>query len=231
MNNTILTTPTMAAAPKTIPGVIGALEPVPLIVVTVSLILPITPAASRTRYSTAIMISQTKNSTTDTTQENFSTVHGLTWRTCSRARRGPLARVRSRRAVGGGGGMPGGGAVGCPPANDGPFGGGGKVLGDAAPNRWPPGEFGGGASTLLCRVMVGSPKSLVEGGGRSTGRPAACAGPIRCRLPSSGGSVFTQPDCPCGNCVMLTPARPVRRRCGRSQRGSHPRAGSSIEHP
>src|SRR5215831_1812152 len=149
MNKTILTTPTMAAAPKTIPGVIGALEPFPLIVVTVSLILPITPAASRIRYSTAIMISQTKNSTTDTTQENFSTVHGLTWRTCKRARRGPLARGRSRRAVGGGGSAPGGtdggtpAGVGmpddgplCPPPNDGPFGGpGGKVLGGAAPNR------------------------------------------------------------------------------------------------
>ena len=43
------------------------------------------------------MISQTKNSATDSTQENFSTVHGLMWRSCSWARRGP--RVRGARAL------------------------------------------------------------------------------------------------------------------------------------
>ena len=43
-------------------------------------------------------MSQTKNSATASTQENFSTVHGLMWRSCSRARRGPRWRGAAGRA-------------------------------------------------------------------------------------------------------------------------------------
>ena len=93
-NSTMLMTPMMAAPPNTMPAVTGSLEPGPLIVVTLSLILPMTPAASSTPNSTPMTISQTKNSAIDRTQENFSTVHGLMCRSCSRARRGPRARAR-----------------------------------------------------------------------------------------------------------------------------------------
>jgi hypothetical protein len=37
-------------------------------------------------------ISHTKKSAIDSTQENLRTVHGFTWRSCSRARRGPRTR-------------------------------------------------------------------------------------------------------------------------------------------
>src|SRR5664279_4250572 len=132
MNRTMFTTPMIAAPPKTTPAVTGGFDPVPLIVVTVSLILPMTPAASSTPNSTPTTISHTKNSAIESTQVNFSTVHGLMWRSCRRARRGPRARsVRVGFAIGV---ELAAGARGAPDefASAGPVGTGGTVAAGAA---------------------------------------------------------------------------------------------------
>src|SRR5665213_537689 len=92
MKSTMLMTPTIAAPPNTMPDEIGALDPAPLIVVTVLLTFATTPEASNTPKRMPTTISHTKNSAIDRTQENFSTVHGLMWRSCRRARRGPRTR-------------------------------------------------------------------------------------------------------------------------------------------
>src|SRR5579859_2053511 len=127
-NSTMLITPMIIAPPKTTHAVTGALDPVPLIVVTVSLILPMTPAASRTPKSTAITISQTRNSATDSTQENFSTVHGFMCRSCSRARRGPRAADLAAPLTGPGPGW------GAPPSAGGAAGAGATgAAGSATP--------------------------------------------------------------------------------------------------
>src|SRR3954467_5290082 len=207
MNRTMFTTPMIAALPKTMPAVTGALALPPWIVVYASLILSMTPAPSRTPNSTPMTMSQTKNSAMDSTQENFSTVHGLMCRSCSRARLGP--RLRTTRLCRDDGALSAGlddeVPAGEVPDDAGPV----DVEGDRLSANC--GTDAVGASAKAGRVGVGAdhPEPWI---GVEVNCASVCS---LLRDPLSwSNSVLCGAVCPVwGDCVMCLP-RPARQRYG-----------------